>query len=73
MKKLGQRDIAAVCIEDKLFPKTNSFIDGTKQQLADIDEFCGRIKAGKDAQKDDDFCLITRSRPSSPAGAWTKH
>ncbi|MES9881138.1 MAG: phosphoenolpyruvate mutase [Sedimenticola sp.] len=60
VKKLGQRDIAAVCIEDKLFPKTNSFIDGTKQQLADIDEFCGRIKAGKDAQKDDDFCLITR-------------
>ena len=26
--KLEQRNIAAVCIEDKLFPKTNSFIDG---------------------------------------------
>ena len=60
IRKLEQRQIAAVCIEDKLFPKTNSFIDGHKQQLADIDEFCSRIKAGKDAQMDDDFCLITR-------------
>ncbi|MDH3987690.1 MAG: phosphoenolpyruvate mutase [Gammaproteobacteria bacterium] len=60
IKKLEQRDIAAVCIEDKLYPKTNSFIDGNKQQLADIDEFCSRIKAGKDAQSDDDFCIITR-------------
>jgi phosphoenolpyruvate phosphomutase len=58
--KLEQRNIAAVCIEDKLFPKTNSFIDGNKQELAEIDEFCSRIKAGKDAQKDDDFSIITR-------------
>ncbi len=58
--KLEQRGIAALCIEDKLFPKTNSFIDGNKQQLAEIDEFCSRIKAGKDAQADDDFAIITR-------------
>ncbi|MEX2617893.1 MAG: phosphoenolpyruvate mutase [Alphaproteobacteria bacterium] len=57
--KLSQRGIAAVCIEDKLFPKTNSFI-GRAQPLADIDEFCGKIKAGKDSQLDDDFCVIAR-------------
>lgn len=57
--KLCQRDIAAVCIEDKLFPKTNSFI-GKNQPLADVEEFCGRIKAGKDAQTDPDFCIIAR-------------
>ncbi|MGQ0430146.1 MAG: phosphoenolpyruvate mutase [Gammaproteobacteria bacterium] len=61
VRKLEDRGIAAVCIEDKLFPKTNSFIDGDKQQLSDIGEFCSRIKAGKDAQRDDDFCLITRT------------
>jgi len=60
VRKLEQRGIAAVCIEDKLYPKTNSFIDGEKQQLAEIDEFCSRIKAGKDAQRDDDFSIITR-------------
>lgn len=59
VKKLCQRGIAAVCIEDKLFPKTNSFV-GQGQPLADMDEFCGKIKAGKDSQSDDDFCLIAR-------------
>jgi phosphoenolpyruvate phosphomutase len=60
VKKLEQRDIAGVCIEDKQFPKTNSFIDGNKQPLAEIDEFCGKIKAGKDSQVDDDFSIIAR-------------
>src|SRR5688572_18931552 len=58
--KLEQRDVAAVCIEDKLFPKTNSFISGETQPLADPDEFCGKIKAGKDAQRDSDFCIVAR-------------
>lgn len=59
VRKLCERGIAGVCIEDKLFPKTNSFI-GEAQPLADIDEFCGRIKAGKDSQTDDDFVLVAR-------------
>jgi len=59
VEKLCQRDIAAVCIEDKLFPKTNSFL-GENQPLAEIEEFCGKIKAGKDCQLDDDFCIIAR-------------
>src|SRR6185436_3553340 len=60
VRKLEQRNIAAVCIEDKLFPKTNSFIKGEAQQLADIEEFSGKIKAGKDAQSHDDFCIVAR-------------
>ena len=59
VRKLCQTGIAGVCIEDKLFPKTNSFI-GEAQPLADVDEFCGRIKAGKDSQTDDDFVLVAR-------------
>jgi 2-methylisocitrate lyase-like PEP mutase family enzyme len=34
-----------MCIEDKLFPKTNSFIDGEQQALVDPHEFAGKIKA----------------------------
>jgi len=60
VKKLEQRDIAGVCIEDKLFPKTNSFIGGETQPLADMDEFCGKIKAAKDTQVDDDFVVVAR-------------
>jgi phosphoenolpyruvate phosphomutase len=60
VKKLEQRNIAGVCIEDKLFPKTNSFLNGKAQPLADIDEFCGKIKAMKDTQNDDDFIVVAR-------------
>jgi phosphoenolpyruvate phosphomutase len=60
VRKLEQRHIAAVCIEDKLFPKTNSFIKGSAQPLADMQEFCGKIKAGKDAQTDPNFSIIAR-------------
>ena len=60
VRKLCERRIAGVCIEDKLFPKTNSFI-GERQPLADIEEFCGRIKAGKDSQSDDDFVIVART------------
>ncbi|HTJ95256.1 MAG TPA: phosphoenolpyruvate mutase [Pararobbsia sp.] len=60
VRKLEQRGIAGVCIEDKVFPKTNSFIGGERQPLAEIDEFCGKIKAGKDSQLDDDFSIVAR-------------
>jgi len=60
VRKLCERRIAGVCIEDKLFPKTNSFI-GERQPLADMEEFCGRIKAGKDSQSDDDFVIVART------------
>ncbi len=58
-RKLGERGVAGVCIEDKLFPKANSFV-GEAQPLADVDEFCGRIKAGKDSQTDPDFVIVAR-------------
>jgi phosphoenolpyruvate phosphomutase len=60
VRKLEQRNIAGVCIEDKLFPKTNSLVKGTAQPLADMEEFCGKIKAGKDAQTGGDFSIIAR-------------
>ncbi len=60
VRKLEQRNIAGVCIEDKIFPKTNSFLRDGNQPLADIDEFCGKIKAGKDSQQDDEFVVVAR-------------
>lgn len=60
VRKLGERGVAGVCLEDKLFPKTNSFL-GERQKLADVAEFCGRLRAGKDAQSDDDFVIVART------------
>src|ERR1044072_7852780 len=60
VRKLEQVGVAGVTIEDKLFPKTNSFLRSEQQPLADIEEFCGKIKAGKDSQTDSDFVLVAR-------------
>lgn len=60
VRKLEQRGVAGVCIEDKQFPKTNSFINGERQPLADIEEFVGKIKAGKDTQTDSNFSIVAR-------------
>jgi phosphoenolpyruvate phosphomutase len=60
VRKLEQRGIAGVCIEDKQFPKTNSFLNGERQPLADIEEFVGKIAAGKDTQQDSNFSIVAR-------------
>jgi phosphoenolpyruvate phosphomutase len=61
VKKLEQRDVAGMCIEDKLFPKSNSLLAGGRNPLAEKDEFCGKIKAAKDTQRDPDFCVVART------------
>lgn len=60
VRKLEQRNVAGMCIEDKLFPKTNSFINSEQQPLADVEEFAAKIKAAKDTQQDPDFCVVAR-------------
>lgn len=60
VKKYEAAGIAAVCMEDKLFPKVNSFIPG-RQELAPIGEFVGKIMAAKSAQTDPDFMVIART------------
>jgi len=60
VRKLEQRGVAGVCIEDKQFPKTNSFLNGERQPLAEIEEFAGKIAAGKDTQSDPTFCIVAR-------------
>ncbi|MFI5763620.1 isocitrate lyase/phosphoenolpyruvate mutase family protein [Streptomyces sp. NPDC051563] len=51
--------IAGVSIEDKRFPKVNSFIPG-RQELAPIAEFCGKLRAAKAAQTTPDLMVIAR-------------
>ncbi len=60
VRKLDAGQVAGVCLEDKLFPKSNSLIEGRGQPLATIEDFTAKIKAGKDAQQSDAFCLVAR-------------
>ena len=59
VEKYEKAGIAGICIEDKLFPKINSFIEG-RQDLADVEEFCGKIRSVKNTQKNPDFMIIAR-------------
>jgi phosphoenolpyruvate phosphomutase len=59
VRKYEAADLAAVVIEDKRFPKVNSFIPG-RQELASLEEFCGKIAAAKSAQRDPEFMVIAR-------------
>jgi phosphoenolpyruvate phosphomutase len=50
--------IDAVCIEDKQYPKRNSFRDG--HVLEDPERFAGKLAAAKQAQSGPDFLVIAR-------------
>eukprot|EP01135_Chromosphaera_perkinsii_P010634 Nk52_evm34s2192 gene=Nk52_evmTU34s2192 len=60
LRKLEQRGVAGMCMEDKLFPKTNSLLDGRAQPLADVAEFSMKIRACKETQTDPNFCVVAR-------------
>jgi phosphoenolpyruvate phosphomutase len=60
VKKFEEAGIAAVCLEDKKFPKDTSLLEGGRQELASIEEFVGKIRAAKDTQKNSYFTVIAR-------------
>ncbi|MBW1918437.1 MAG: isocitrate lyase/phosphoenolpyruvate mutase family protein, partial [Deltaproteobacteria bacterium] len=60
VKKYEAAGIAAICLEDKCFPKMNSFIT-INQELAPVAEFVGKILAAKNAQCSSDFMVIART------------
>src|SRR5207245_3044119 len=51
---------ASLTSEHKLLSKTNSRLRPELHPLADVEEFCGKIKAAKDSQTDADFVLVAR-------------
>jgi phosphoenolpyruvate phosphomutase len=59
VRRFEEAGVAGVCIEDKTFPKLNSFAPG-KQELASIDAFVEKLRAGKQAQRTLDFAIIAR-------------
>ena len=61
VKGYEHEGIAAVCIEDNVFPKRCSFYAGVKRELAPVEEHAGKIKACLDTRKSDDFMVIART------------
>lgn len=61
VQKLCQRGAAGVCLEDKMFPKANSFVEGADQRLAPVAEFVGKIAAACDARTSAGFAVVART------------
>ncbi|MFH4398998.1 phosphoenolpyruvate mutase [Vibrio diabolicus] len=60
VKRLSHYGIAGISLEDKLFPKMNSFIGG-EHELTPINEFTGKIKAAQDSKSCEDFVVVART------------
>jgi phosphoenolpyruvate phosphomutase len=53
--------VAAISLEDNIFPKRCSFYSGVQRELVSIEEHCGKIRAAKRAQRSPDFMVIART------------
>jgi len=61
VRSLERMGVSAVIIEDKVGLKKNSLFGTEVEQTQDeIDHFCEKIAAGKNAQLSDDFMIIAR-------------
>src|SRR5215210_6420184 len=59
VREFERMGIAAVCIEDNLFPKRNSLYEGESlRELVPRDEQARRLRAGKEAQETESFVVI---------------
>jgi phosphoenolpyruvate phosphomutase len=61
VKKYEKAGVAAICIEDKSFPKQNSLLENGSQELVSEKEFVAKIIAAKEAKTNPDFMLIART------------
>ena len=60
VKKYENAGIAAICIEDKIFPKQNSLLENGQNELISEKEFVAKIIAAKEAKQDKNFMIIAR-------------
>ena len=60
VRKFEAAGVAGVAIEDKCFPKRNSFLD-VPQDLATVDEFAAKIESAREARRHDDFVIVART------------
>lgn len=60
-RRLEEADMAAICIEDKIFPKQSSLLPGGAHPLISIEEFSRKIIAAKSGQRHRQMLVIART------------
>ena len=60
VRKYESAGISSICIEDKIFPKQNSLLEGGQNDLLSEKEFVAKILAANEAKNSKDFLIIAR-------------
>ena len=60
VKKYENAGVAAVCMEDKTFPKENSLLENGRNELISEKEFVAKIISAKEQKQDKNFMIIAR-------------
>jgi phosphoenolpyruvate phosphomutase len=61
VKKYEKAGVAGICMEDKIFPKENSLLNGGNQKLISEKEFVAKIIAAREAKQNKNFLVIART------------
>jgi len=64
MRAVNDREragVAAICIEDNVYPKRCSFYAGVRRELISIEDHCSKIRAAKASQIFPEFVIIART------------
>jgi phosphoenolpyruvate phosphomutase len=60
-KRIEEAGLAALCIEDKVFPKQTSLSPGARHGLLAIDEFARKVESAVTARRNEDLVVIART------------
>ena len=61
VKKYEKAEISGISMEDKIFPKQNSLLENSKQELLSEKDFVAKIIAAKESKLDKNFMIIART------------
>ena len=61
VKKYEKAGISGISIEDKIFPKQNSLLENSKQELIPEKDFVAKIIAARESKQDKNFMIIART------------
>ena len=68
VQEFERAGIAAIHIEDQVFPKQCSHLDGKALELVSREDYIAKIRAASAARKSKDFCIIARTDACAAAG-----
>jgi phosphonopyruvate hydrolase len=61
VRKFEDAGVAAICMEDKKFPKDTSLLPGGRQELVSVGEFAGKIAAAVDTRRNRNLVIVART------------